>query len=90
MFANEYKCVIRVYFINIDIRRALLLIQIDVSQEMQFLTYLIPVILGNQLMVYFFYQYKKNFDTNLKLNRILLSYALFMFFRKKPVINLFP
>jgi len=45
--------------------------------ELQFLGYMIPVILGIELGVYFFYQFWKNRDTKLRLNRILLSYGSF-------------
>jgi hypothetical protein len=55
-----------------------MLFQIDFIKEFQFLFYLIPVILGLQLAFYFLYQYRKNKDVNLKLNRILLSFGLFI------------
>lgn len=48
--------------------------------EIQFLAYMIPVILGTELGVYFFYQYRKSHSTNLRLNRILLSYGSFTLF----------
>ena len=54
--------------------------QINGIIELQFLFYLIPFFLGLQLSVYFFYQYFKYKDTNLKLNRILLSFGTFLFF----------
>jgi len=47
------------------------------DQELQFLFYLIPVTIGVQLALYFFYQYNKLQDANLKLNRILLSFGFF-------------
>jgi hypothetical protein len=46
-------------------------------QEIQVLFYLVPVIIAVQLAVYFFYQYRKLRDVNLKLNRILLSFGTF-------------
>jgi hypothetical protein len=46
--------------------------------ELQFLFYLIPVIIGFQLGFYYFYQYYKIRDVNLKLNRILLSFGTFI------------
>ncbi|MEX2683727.1 MAG: hypothetical protein Q6373_019285 [Candidatus Sigynarchaeota archaeon] len=48
--------------------------------EVQFLAYTIPVILGFELGVYFFYQYRKSRFTKLPLNRILLSYGWFTLF----------
>jgi len=54
--------------------------QLDPIIELQFLFYLIPVILGIQLAFYFFYQYYKIKDINLKLNRILLSFGTFILF----------
>jgi len=47
------------------------------QQELQVLFYLIPVLIGIQLALYFFYQYHKLQDVNLKLNRILLSFGTF-------------
>ncbi len=47
------------------------------QQEIQVLFYLIPVLIGVQLALYFFYQYHKLQDVNLKLNRILLSFGTF-------------
>lgn len=46
--------------------------------EAQFLFYLIPVLIGIQLALYFIYQYYKIQDVNLKLNRILLSFVAFI------------
>ncbi|MFW9947674.1 MAG: hypothetical protein ACFFDX_12690 [Candidatus Odinarchaeota archaeon] len=54
--------------------------QLDPIIEFQFLFYLIPVIIGIQLAFYFFYQYHKIKDVNLKLNRILLSFGAFILF----------
>ena len=48
--------------------------------EIQFLAYTIPVILGAELGIYFFYQYRKSRFTKLPLNRILLSYGWFTLF----------
>ncbi|MBN2153440.1 MAG: hypothetical protein JW839_18440 [Candidatus Lokiarchaeota archaeon] len=48
--------------------------------EIQFLAYTIPVILGVELGLYFFYQYRKSRWTKLPLNRILLSYGWFTLF----------
>lgn len=50
---------------------------LDPMVEVQFLFYLGPVILGIQLTFYFFYQYYRFRDLNLRLNRILLAYGLF-------------
>lgn len=47
--------------------------------EVEFLYYLIPVIIGLQLAAYFIYQFYKIRDVNLRLNRILISYGLFSF-----------
>ncbi len=54
--------------------------QIDIGIELQFITYLIPVIIGIQLAFYFFYQYYKIRDANLPLNRVLLAFGSFIFF----------
>ncbi len=54
--------------------------QIEVSKELQFIAYLIPVIIGFQLAIYFFYQYQKIRDINLPLNRILLAFGSFILF----------
>ncbi|MFX0026388.1 MAG: hypothetical protein ACFE8M_08220 [Candidatus Hermodarchaeota archaeon] len=54
--------------------------QLDPIIEFQFLFYLIPVFIGIQLAFYFFYQYYKIKDVNLKLNRILLSFGTFILF----------
>ncbi|MHA1265850.1 MAG: hypothetical protein ACTSRS_11510 [Candidatus Helarchaeota archaeon] len=53
--------------------------EINMHNEVQFLFYLIPVTIGVQLTTYFFYQYLKIKDVNLKLNRILVSYGIFTF-----------
>ncbi|MFX1410955.1 MAG: hypothetical protein ACFFA6_11420 [Promethearchaeota archaeon] len=55
-------------------------IQIEVGKELQFLAYLIPVIMGIQLAFYFFYQYRKIQDVNLPLNRVLLAFGSFILF----------
>ncbi|MBD3188469.1 hypothetical protein GF325_16685 [Candidatus Bathyarchaeota archaeon] len=47
-------------------------------QEIQYMIYLIPVIIGCQLSIYFYYQFFKTANTRLKLNRIFLSYGTFM------------
>jgi len=52
--------------------------QTNVVIELEFLFYLIPVIIGFQLGFYYFYQYYKIRDVNLKLNRILLSFGTFI------------
>lgn len=54
--------------------------QIEVSIELQFIAYLIPVIIGFQLAIYFFYQYQKIRDKNLPLNKILLAFGSFILF----------
>ncbi len=51
--------------------------QIEPTQELQFIFYLIPVCLGTQLAFYFYYQFYKIQDVHLKLNRILLSFGTF-------------
>lgn len=45
----------------------------NVIQEVQFLLYLISIILGCQLTFYIFYQYYKIRDPNLQIDKILLS-----------------
>ncbi len=53
-----------------------MLLDITISQELQFLFYLAPISIGVQLSIYFFLQYYKLRDKNLYLNRILLSYGM--------------
>ncbi len=62
------------------IQKSNMLFQIGLLQELQFLAYQIPVMIGLQVAFYFFYQYYKIKDVNLKLNRILLSYGFFILF----------
>jgi hypothetical protein len=57
----------------------MIVLDIELAQESQFLFYLIPVTIGVQLSLYFVYQYFKIQDVNLKLNRILLSFGAFTF-----------
>ncbi len=57
-----------------------MLLQIEVGKELQFLAYLLPVIIGIQLAFYFFYQYRKIQDITLPLNRILLAFGSFIIF----------
>jgi hypothetical protein len=57
-----------------------MLIQIQYNKELQFLAYLVPVIMGIQLALYFFYQYKKLEDKDLPLNKILLAFGSFIIF----------
>ena len=45
--------------------------------EWQVLAYVIPVVLGWELGVYFFYQFWKNRAAKLRMNRILLSFGCF-------------
>ncbi len=54
--------------------------QIKIGIELQFIAYLIPVIIGIQLAFYFIYQYHKIKDVNLPLNRVLLAFGSFIFF----------
>jgi hypothetical protein len=54
--------------------------QIEVGSELQFLAYLIPVIMGIQLAFYFFHQYHKIQDVHLPLNRVLLAFGSFILF----------
>ncbi|HME52301.1 MAG TPA: hypothetical protein VKM55_08790 [Candidatus Lokiarchaeia archaeon] len=49
----------------------------QVIMEWQVLAYVIPVILGWELGVYFFYQFWKNRKAKLRMNRILLSFGCF-------------
>ncbi|MFX1452693.1 MAG: hypothetical protein ACFFCM_17780 [Promethearchaeota archaeon] len=58
----------------------IMLSQITPNQELQFLVYFAAVIIGVQLSIYFFYQYYKIQDVNLRLNRILLSFGTFALF----------
>ncbi len=51
--------------------------QANVLVEAQLLFYLIPVIIGGELGVFFFIQFWRSKDARLKLNRILLSYGSF-------------
>ena len=57
-----------------------MLIQIQYNKELQFLAYLVPVIMGIQLAIYFYYQYKKLEDKDLPLNKILLAFGSFIIF----------
>ncbi|TXT66715.1 MAG: membrane protein of unknown function [Promethearchaeota archaeon] len=54
-----------------------MIIEITRSQELQFLFFLAPVLIGIQLSIYFYYQYFKLYDNDLYLNKILLSYGTF-------------
>ncbi len=49
-------------------------------KELQFLFYLIPVTIGFELVLYFYYQYFKIRDVKLKLNRVLLAFGTFCLF----------
>jgi len=55
-------------------------IQIEYGKEIQFLAYLVPVIMGIQLTIYFYYQYKKLEDEQLPLNKVLLAFSSFIIF----------
>lgn len=55
-----------------------MLSQIEISKELQFLAYLVPVIMGIQLSIYFYIQYKKLKDKDLPLNIILLAFGSFV------------
>jgi len=57
-----------------------MLSQIEISKELQFLAYLVPVIIGIQLALYFFFQYRKIQDITLPLNRVLLAFGSFVLF----------
>ncbi|MFX1569145.1 MAG: hypothetical protein ACFFCV_12345 [Promethearchaeota archaeon] len=50
------------------------------SKEFQFLFYLIPVTIGIELVLYFYYQYFRIRDIKLKLNRVLLAFGTFVLF----------
>ncbi|MBY9003233.1 MAG: hypothetical protein KGD73_04625 [Candidatus Lokiarchaeota archaeon] len=54
--------------------------QIEYGKELQFLAYLVPVIMGIQLTIYFYYQYKKLEDEELPLNKVLLAFGSFILF----------
>ncbi|MBD3211192.1 MAG: hypothetical protein GF311_01195 [Candidatus Lokiarchaeota archaeon] len=56
--------------------------------ELQFLYYLLAVVIGIQLSFYFFYQYYKIKDVNLKLNRILVSFGNFILFMVFGALNI--
>ncbi len=51
--------------------------QTSFATEIQFLLYLIPVLLGVQLAIYFYWQYYRTRAAKLRLNRILLSFGTF-------------
>lgn len=55
-------------------------LQINISVEIQFLSYLVIVILGLQLSLLFFYKYFKLKDIHLPLNRVLLVFGYFILF----------
>ena len=57
-----------------------MLSQIELGKELQFFAYLAPVLIGIQLAVYFFYQYRKIQDVTLPLNRVLLAFGSFILF----------
>jgi len=60
-----------------------MLFQINANQEWQFLFYLIPVIFGIQLALYFFYQYYKIQDVKLQLWLFYPIYRSWSFFFSK-------
>ncbi len=51
--------------------------QVTYITEIQFLLYLIPVMLGTQMAIYFYLQYFRTRTAKLRLNRILLSFGTF-------------
>jgi hypothetical protein len=55
-------------------------LQFEYSKELQFLAYLVPVIMGIQLSIFFYIQYKKLKNEGLPLNIILLAFGSFLFF----------
>lgn len=57
-----------------------MLVQTEYGKELQFLAYLVPVIMGIQLTIYFYTQYKKLKDEDLPLNIILLAFGSFILF----------
>ncbi|MBN1215959.1 MAG: hypothetical protein JXA99_11040 [Candidatus Lokiarchaeota archaeon] len=57
-----------------------MILQFDISKEIQFLSYILIVIIGIQVSLSFFYKYIKMKDVNLPLNRILLAFGSFIFF----------
>ncbi len=57
-----------------------MILQFDISKEIQFLSYILIVIIGIQVSLSFFYKYIKMKDVHLPLNRILLAFGSFIFF----------
>lgn len=57
-----------------------MLLQLNIIQEIELLFYLTEIILGIQLVIYFFYRYYKIRDERLPLNMILLSFGVFYLF----------
>ncbi|MFX1365340.1 MAG: hypothetical protein ACFFCE_03480 [Promethearchaeota archaeon] len=57
-----------------------MLSQIEINKELQFIAFLLPIMMGFQLTIYLFFQYQKTRDKNLPLNRILLAFGSFIFF----------
>jgi hypothetical protein len=55
-------------------------LQFEYSKELQFLAYLVPVIMGIQLSIFFYIQYKKLKGEGLPLNIILLAFGSFILF----------
>lgn len=53
---------------------------IDIIVEAQYLSYLVPVVLGVEIAIYCFYYYLTTKDSLLKLNKILLSFGFFILF----------
>ncbi len=51
--------------------------QVAYTTEIQFLIYLIPVMLGVQMAIYFYWQYFRTRTAKLRLNRVLLSFGTF-------------
>nr|MDO8119049.1 hypothetical protein [Candidatus Sigynarchaeota archaeon] len=62
--------------------------QADVLVEAQLLFYIIPVIIGIELGIFFFMQYRRSKDASIKLNRILLSYGSFTLLMVLGALNL--
>ena len=57
-----------------------MLLQLNTIQEIELLFYLVVIIIGIQLAIYFLYRYYKIRDERLPLNMILLSFGVFYLF----------
>lgn len=55
-----------------------MVLSLEQPQEIQFILYVITIVIGYQVAAYFFSQYLKIRDPNVKLNRILLAFTFFI------------